>query len=424
MPGVRWGGEACSDVDDETMGGDVMLTAGDEKRLVRDLAARIAEAARSERMRRIHARWCDVNSGRKPDRAPVWCKPVGCWPELLPEESLQCSTPLYRNMEQGLRRDLIKLEIDDDTPLEPWWGVRAAFRKNQEYTWGIEIQKHRSGEKGGAWSYAPALRDDDFDKLVQPQFHFDAEATERRRAQMEEILDGIMPVRVQGGMPLGATLGTPAADLRGLEGIMMDMIDEPALMHRLMGFLRDSVLAAMDVVEAAGQVTPNHYGPMTKSDPLGSGQGGWKDCWCSANSQEFDQVSPAMWEEFCLAYQMPIFERFGAVAYGCCENLTQKAGGVLSIPNLRIFVCSAWTDLDAIVDRVGTDHTIMWRQKASDVVFARDDAVIREHFERNLPKLQGLQYQIVMRELETLRGDSRRLHRWSAIAKECAARFA
>jgi len=31
------------------------------------------------------------------------------------------------------------------------------------------------------------------------------------------------------------------------------------------------------------------------------------NCWCAGNSQEFDQVSPAMWEEFCLQYQKPIF---------------------------------------------------------------------------------------------------------------------
>jgi hypothetical protein len=37
---------------------------------------------------------------------------------------------------------------------------------------------------------------------------------------------------------------------------------------------------------------------------------------------------------------------------------------VLSIPNLRIFVCSAWSDLGRVVDAVGGRHTIMWRRKA------------------------------------------------------------
>ena len=51
----------------------------------------------------------------------------------------------------------------------------------------------------------------------------------------------------------------------------------------------------------------------------------------------------------------------------------EEVEAVLSIPNLRIFVCSAWTDLNKLVDRVGLDYVIMWRQKASDVVFPDDD---------------------------------------------------
>ena len=109
-------------------------------------------------------------------------------------------------------------------------------------------------------------------------------------------------------------------------------------------------------------------GPMTCSDPIGEpgadGAIGYENMWMMANSQEFDGVSPAMWETFLLDYQKPIFERFGLVGYGCCENLTQKIDGVLSLSNLRIFVCSAWTDLQAVQEAVGQDYVIMWRQKA------------------------------------------------------------
>ena len=96
-----------------------------------------------------------------------------------------------------------------------------------------------------------------------------------------------------------------------------------------------------------------------------------------ANSQEFQGVSPGMWREFCLEYQRPIIEQFGLSGYGCCENLTQKIDGVLSLKNLRIFVCSAWTSLEAVQEAVGQDYVIMWRQKASDVVFPDDVETIR-----------------------------------------------
>jgi hypothetical protein len=131
-----------------------------------------------------------------------------------------------------------------------------------------------------------------------------------------------------------------------------------------------------------------------------------------------------MWEEFCLAYQKPILEPFGLVAYGCCENLTHKIDGVLSIPNLRVFVCSAWTNLDRVLERVGDRYAIMWRQKASDVVFPDDTAVLRRDLEEGCRKLQGFRYQIVLRELQTLAGHPERPREWTAIAKEMAARYA
>ena len=89
-----------------------------ERDCVRELAARVAEAAREPRMEGIKRRWRDVNALRKPDRAPVWCRPVGCWSEILPEESLVCATPWLRAMEYGFRQDIYKRLLDDDSPLE------------------------------------------------------------------------------------------------------------------------------------------------------------------------------------------------------------------------------------------------------------------------------------------------------------------
>jgi hypothetical protein len=129
-----------------------------------------------------------------------------------------------------------------------------------------------------------------------------------------------------------------------------------------------------------------------------------------------------MWEEFLLGYQRPILARFGLTQYGCCENLTRKIAGVLSIPNLRVFVCSAWTDLGKVVEAVGDRYTIMWREKASRVVFD-DMASVRRKIEDDMRATQGLYRQIVLRELQTLAGRPERLKEWTAAAIEAAARF-
>jgi hypothetical protein len=130
-----------------------------------------------------------------------------------------------------------------------------------------------------------------------------------------------------------------------------------------------------------------------------------------------------MWEEFLLNYQIPILSRFWLVSYGCCEDLTQKIDGVLKIPNLRIFVSSAWTDLQKVVDAIGDRYTIMWRQKATDVVYG-DRVSIRKHLEEGMRKAQGCYVQIVLRELQTVDGHPERLAEWAEIAKESAAKYA
>jgi hypothetical protein len=400
-----------------------------QRATVRQLAARVAEIAASPENARIQQRWRDVNALHKPDRAPVWCRPVGAWAELLPEDALLCTDPWLRVVERQFRQALIKHDIGDDSPLEPWFGVSAAFDVDPPNVWGVHVAHLDSGVAGGAWVYDPPLKDEaDFQRLRLPSYTYNAARTQEHLDRAHDLLGDLLPVRLTCDAPLGATLSTPAADLRGLTQMMLDMAAEPALVHRLMAYLRDATLGAMEQVAATGLLTPNNVGPMTCSDPIGEagedGPIGYENMWVMANSQEFQGVSPAMWREFCLEYQRPIIEQFGLSAYGCCEALTTKIEGVLSLSNLRIFVCSAWTDLRAVQRAVGQDYVIMWRQKASDVVFPDDVATIRRDLEEGCRQLQGYRYQIVLRELQTLSGHPGRLHEWTRAAIEMAAKYA
>jgi hypothetical protein len=145
--------------------------------------------------------------------------------------------------------------------------------------------------------------------------------------------------------------------------------------------------------------------------------------WAAANSQEFDQDSPAMQEKFLLSYQKVVLQQFGAVQYGCCENLTHKTGIVMGIPNLRIFVCSFWSDLERIIEACGDRCTIMWRQSAAQVTLPETLDEHRRHLERGLRLLRGYSYQIVLRELETIEGRPERLRDWARMTIELAEKY-
>lgn len=405
------------------------MTIGQKKErdTVRELARQVGELASSDEYETRRKRWRDVNALRKPDRYPVWCRPVGAWSELLPEGNLVCADRFYRGIERTLRQHLTKHEIGDDTVFEPWWSVNAVFDRDTPDVWGVPIRHIPSPERGGSWKFDPPLKsEEDFDRLTLPNFTYNEVKTKQALERMQEALGDAMEVRLTCGVPLGAGLGGIAANLRGLEQLMYDMIDRPDLVHRLMSHLQKGVMKAQEAVERTGMLTLNNNGPMYCSDsPRSDAEPGniaLCDLWGHTESQEFQEVSPAMWKEFLLSYQIPILSQFWLTSYGCCENLTRKMDGVLSIPNLRIFVCSAWTDLQKLVDAVGDKYTIMWREKASEIVF-NDMASIRRNQEEAMRTARGCCVQIVLRELQTLNGRPERLKEWAESAKEVAARF-
>lgn len=391
--------------------------------LVRGLAARISEYARTPEMAAIRKRWRDSVEMR-PNTPPVWCNPVGCWKELLPPESLACRTPELRELEEYFKRLLIKKDIGDDTPVSDVYDISPVLLSVPANEWGLDIRTEKLDADGSAWRYLPALEsEEDFDRLAIPRYHYDIPETERRRELYQSLLGDAMTVRIN---PLGsyfsaATICLQAAWLRGMEPMMMDMILDPGLVRRLMATISRGVLNRLDAVESSPWLFPNTESAMLMSDPLrpgGNEKISLKDCWIHGNSQEFDQVSPEMFEEFLFAWQKPIFERFGAVCYGCCENLTHKLDPILALPNLKLLTCSAWTDLPTLVDKAGGRCCIMWRHKASDVVCPHDLKQFAADIKEQADQLSGCHYQVVLRELQTLMGHPGRLREWTDLCRD------
>ena len=159
---------------------------------------------------------------------------------------------------------------------------------------------------------------------------------------------------------------------------------------------------------------------MRCSDLLRSGSNGHAtklcDVWADVASQEFQLVSPEMMEEFLLNYQIPCLQQFGAVQYGCCEDLTRKISIVLKIPNLKLLVCSYWTDLDKLIAACGRKITIMWRQLSAHVMLPDSLDAVEEHLKIGMKKLKGSFYQIILREVETLANHPNRLREWAHLA--------
>jgi hypothetical protein len=401
-----------------------------EVALVRALAEQYRELASSEEFEARRRRWRDANERRPGERAPVWLRPDSLWLELVPESTLQCTDDFCRDTERALRRELYHAAIGDDHVFDPWWGVPACFDCATEYPWGLRTNWQVETTDLGGFRYEHAVKTEaDYDLLTVPAYTYNPAQTEADLTRMADLLGEALPVRLTCAPPLPIlTLGHYLENLRGMAEFLADLAFHPELVHRAMAKFLEGCLASLRAAEATGLLTPNHTGPLFCSDPLGETPADGKlrlhNLWSGANSQEFQTVSPRMQEEFLLNYQIPLLAQFGATWYGCCEDLSQKISLVLRIPNLRIFVSSYWTDLDKVIAACGDRYTIMWRQLSAMVVFADDLEPIRKHLETGMQKLQGLHYQVVLRELETLQGHPRRLQEWAALAKELGEKYA
>lgn len=397
--------------------------------VVRDLARRTYDLAVSEEMEVRRRRWREVNGLRRPDRAPVWWQAHAAWLQILPESALQCTDETCRALECQLRQDLYQWECGADHVWEPAYRVPAHWESDPAHPFGIPLGAQVASTEVGGFRYEHPLETlEDYDRLTVPQWRLNLVKSEEAASRMADLLGEARPVELAVGPPLGLTLCYYLENLRGMARMLEDLAFHPERVHRAMAKITEACLAGLRAADQTGRLTPNNTGPMFCSDPLGqpAADGTLRLCnlWAGANSQEFQAVSPRMFEEFLLNYQIPLFSQFGATQYGCCEDLSHKIDAVLRVPNLRVFVSSYWTDLDKVLEATGGRYCIMWRQSAAKVVFPDDLEPIRRHLEEGMRKLQGFPYQVVLRELETLHGHLDRLREWTRLAVEVAERWA
>ncbi len=404
------------------------MTQSEQRAYVRDLARQVAEIADTPEMDAKRRRWSDAYMLRQPDRVPLWCRPTGCRVELLPETALRCTDAALRAAENQLRWTLLCHELGDDAIALPYWRVSAAIECANPPVWGVEMKRTPSTAERGAWAFDPPIKSEaDLDRLTMPQWRHDEAKTQQRLEQADDLLGDILPVRLMARCPLGASLGSTASQLIGLDALMLNVALQPDMMHRLMAFLRDGVLSTIDQIEAMGVLTENndeqiHFSESLKTSPAHEPVR-FGDLWIWTESQAFQLIGPDMWREFLLDYQMPILKRYRYVSYGCCEDLTHKLDRVLSIPNLRIFVNSPWTDLAAAAEKCRGRACIAWRQKATDVIFADDLRAVRAHLEEGLRQTRGCNRVIVLQEVMTTNGNPGRLKEWVALAKAASERL-
>jgi hypothetical protein len=339
----------------------------------------------------------------------------------------ECEDDFYYPFEHQLRFGLWRHSFPDDFVIEPWLSVRAEF---SHVGWGLEGQgeRVRDGYSFKITEY-PLKRPDDIDKLVPPRHVIDEEATAERYDRIVEAVGDIVPVDLNRGPwynVWSSDISTDLGWMRGIENFMLDMYDRPAELHRLLAFMRDGILAAHQQAADASDWGLSSSTTLTMPyanelpAPAANVRGvDRKDLFWFTPSQEYTLVSPAMHDEFLLQYQMPIMGQFGLVAYGCCEDLTNKIDILRQVPNLRRIGVAPVADLARCVEQIGTDYSISWRPNPAEMVCVGFDADrVRRIISDGLATARGTHFSIVLKDVSTIQNDPSRLFRWADICRD------
>jgi hypothetical protein len=145
--------------------------------------------------------------------------------------------------------------------------------------------------------------------------------------------------------------------------------------------------------------------------------------WFFTCSQAFTVVSPRMFEEFMLAYQMPIMAQFGLVSYGCCEDLTRKIKSLRKIPNLRRIGVSPLANVHQCAEQIGTDYVLSWKPNPAMVCCGFDEDAVRGTLRAGLEDSKGCVMDIMLKDISTVERQPERLRRWTQIAREVSEAY-
>lgn len=409
------------------------LTSTDRTTL-RDLARKVALVAHDP----IQAAKADLwrrHNDLERIRPLVLIFPEGAWREMMPDSELTCSTPFGRGYERDLKVRLYYAEhMPDDNVIEP---VVSSPIVMSSTGWGIETQVTRPDQATGAYHIDPVIKTEaDLDRIRTPEISVDWADTERRHEQVQSLFGDILTVVRHGRINYGLAPLDFYAQLRGIDQLFMDLVDNPPMVHRAIGRIIEGHIAMVRSFEKQGLLSignRNHYVgsggvAYTRELPQKDFDGRHvrpMDLWGFATAQIFSEVSPAMHEEFALQHEKRVLELFGLNCYGCCEPLHNKLDLIFRhIPRLRRVSISPWADIEKSAAQIGKRCIFSWKPNPAIVAGERWDPVaVRKTLRSFCEKTRGCVVEMIMKDTHTCRNQPQRMWDWVKIAREVAEEF-
>lgn len=259
----------------------------------------------------------------------------------------------------------------------------------------------------------------------------DPEQDKKNKERAEELLGGLLPVRLCGRQICYAPWDSISM-LRGVEPILYDMIDRPEFLHKIIAAYTENWMGILTQMEELGildnELPALHCTPAYTSDlpktPVGE-KTPLKNVWFRSMAQMFSTVSPAMHEEFDLQYLRPLMARCGLVYYGCCEALDNKIEMLKTIPNLRKVGVSPWANVVSCAEQLQSDYVFARKPNPAFVSGSFDADTVRKETEETIRACirYNCPYEFVLKDISTVSYRPENLIEWNRVVQETLDRF-
>jgi len=399
---------------------------------LRELGKKIAEIAALPVNEEKKKLWT-ANNDLKPVRPMVYIDQLP-WHEIKRAKEMEqhCEDPFLRSVEEHILKILYRWKhFPCDMVVENRIDIPKSAH-NLNYGMHIVEETAKTDEENAIYShkYQDQIATPEQLAAIKPDEITADPALDKQRLEIcEEIFNGIIPVRLE-GIQIHAGLWDRIAQMRSVEKILWDIIDNPEFIEQTVKKFVDLTMSTVDQCEALGLLdhqlqyvhcTGAYTDDLPQKDYAG-GKARAADCWAFGMAQIFATVSPAMHEEFEIDLVKPLYERFGLLYYGCCEPLEKKIGIIRKIKNVRKISTSPWANIDESADNMGKDYVLSLKSNPAFIVSGVNEPEIRGQIEKavNACKRSGSPLEIILKDVSTVSSRLESLDQWNRIAMEYA----
>ena len=413
-----------------------------DKKIIRDLARKVAEIASDPVNDRKREMWMRLNRlERVRPLIHVQAIDWNIWEELIPPDRLETADRFSRQHELELRKRIFCWEnFRDDRVVDDVMVCPIAVRGDILSTgFGIVKNLDRPENPSGAHAYRPVIvTEEDIVKIqTEPELSVDWEETGRRYGRLCDLYGDTLRVEKRGPDFFWFGPMDQFIQWRGIQQMFVDLLDRPRWVHAALERITTGYMNNIEQLERLGVLSLGNG-----NTRLGSGGYGWtdelpqpdfdgervrlKDLWARAATQIFtDGVSPEMHDEFAVQYEKRLLGRFGLSCYGCCEPLDRKMHVVRKIGNLRRVSMSPWVDIGRAAEAVGRDYIYTHKPNPTIVSMHRwDPDLAREELRDAFEKTRDNVVEVNLQDLHTVRNEPRRLTAWTEMAMQLAEEYA